>query len=85
MSFDFERALTVGDPKHSMGTFNRLVNGFLITQVRLCVISFRPTQGLTRHYLDDFNPLVSQGFRSRFGWVSGDTADLVLLGQGGMG
>lgn len=43
------------------------------------------TRRLARRYLDDFNPFVGQGFSSRFGWVSGDTADLVLLGQGRMG
>lgn len=81
----FGRILTIGDPKHSMGPFNRLANRCLITKVRLRSISSAPPDLWASHYLDDFNPLIGQGFGSRFGRVSGNTADLVLLGQGGMG
>jgi len=45
---------------------------------------FHPRSG-KMYYLDNLNPLVGQGFSSRFGWVSGDSTDLILLGQGGMG
>lgn len=80
-----EWILTIGDPKHSMGPLNRLANRCLIAKVRLRSISSAPPDLWARRYLDDFNPFVGQGFGGSFGRVSGNAADLVLLGQGGMG